>query len=334
MPLSAAAAFVLLLGSGAEVPAREARVVMGALAEVQATGLADPASALDAAFAALQRVDDRMTLFRPSELTTLNQAGGARLSEDTSTVLWHALEMSYATGGAFDPTVEPLVRASGHLGGKPRRLRRCERWRLLSRVGTAHVHLDPATRQVRLDPGTRLDLGGIAKGYAVDLALVALRKAGARGGLVDLGGSSLGVFGTPTTVAVRDPERTDAPPWATFTLEGAALASSGGDQRPGHIFDPRTGLPARKVLATTVVARSAMEADALSTAVFVLGAEEGQALLVRRGAGGLVLSREQGRAVIRASPGFAQAHHLRVAAGVAVDPPMTRATRGSVTGER
>ena len=293
---------------------------MGTLAEVQAAGVADPAPALEAAFAALQRVDDRMTLWRPSELTTLNRAGRARLSSETATVLWHALEMSYATGGAFDPTVEPLVRASGHLGGKPRRLSRCERWRLLSRVGTAHVHLDPAAREVRLDPGTRLDLGGIAKGYAVDLALEALREAGARSGLVDLGGSSVGVFGVPTTVAVRDPERPDAPPWATLTLDGAALSSSGGDQRPGHILDPRTGLPARKVLAATVVARSAREADALSTAVFVLGAEEGLALLARRGAAGLVLSRDRGRAVIRATPGFAQAHQLRAKEGVTVLP--------------
>jgi thiamine biosynthesis lipoprotein len=283
-------------------------------------GLADPAPALDAAFAALQRVDDRMSLFKPSELTTLNHEGKARVSRETSTVLWHALEMSYASAGAFDPTLEPLVRAAGHLGGKVLRLSRCQRWRLLARVGTAHVHLDPATREVRLDPGTRLDLGGIAKGYAVDEALDALRKAGAKGGLVDLGGSSLGAFGTPTVVAVRDPERRDAPPWATFTLDGAALASSGGDQRPGHILDPRTGLPARKVLATTVVAASAMEADALSTAVYVLGAEEGLALLARRGAAGLVLSREDGRAVIRASPGFAEAHALRAAEGVTVRP--------------
>jgi FAD:protein FMN transferase len=319
MSLSATAT-LLLLWTGADVPAREARVVMGTLAEVQAAGPADPAPALTAAFAALQRVDDRMTLWRPSELTTLNHAGRARLSSETATVLWHALEMSYATGGAFDPTVEPLVRASGHLGGKPRRLSRCERWRLLSRVGTAHVHLDPATREVRLDPGTRLDLGGIAKGYAVDLALAALRDAGARRGLVDLGGSSLGVFGAPITLAVRDPERAEAPAWATFTLDGAALSSSGGDQRPGHILDPRTGLPARKVLAATVVAASAMEADALSTAVFVLGPEEGLALLSRRGAAGLVVSRDQGRAVIRATPGFAQAHDLQAADGVTVQP--------------
>jgi len=313
-----APAGVLLVLSAAAPPAREARLVMGSLAEVQAEGLDDAGPALAAAFAALQRVDDRMTLWRPSELTTLNDSGRARLSPETSTVLWHALEMSYASGGAFDPTVEPLVRAAGHLGAKPRRLTRCQRWQLLARVGTAHVHLDPATREAWLDPGTRLDFGGIAKGYAVDLALAALRGAGARAGLVDLGGSSQAVFGRPAPIAVRDPERPEAPAWATFTLEDAALASSGGDQRPGHILDPRTGLPARKVLAATVVARSAMEADALSTAVFVLGAEDGLALLARRGAAGLVLMREGGRPLIRATAGFAEASGLRPAEGVAL----------------
>jgi thiamine biosynthesis lipoprotein len=314
------ALLVFLASARADDPAREVRLLMGATAEVQVAGADAPAPALAAAFAALQRVDDRMSLWKPSELTTLNGAGRARVSADLSAVLWHALDVSYASGGAFDPTVEPLVRASGHLGGRPRRLGRCERWRLLARVGTAHVHLDPARREVRLDPGTRLDFGGIAKGYAVDQALHALRGAGAAGGLVDLGGSSLGVFGTPTTVSVRDPEHPAAPPWATFELHDAALASSGGDQRPGHILDPRTGLPARKVLAATVVAATAMEADALSTAVYVLGAEEGLALLSRRGAAGLVLLRQGDRAVIRASPGFSEAHALRAAPGVSVQP--------------
>ena len=317
MPLPALLA-VLALGASPGDPAREVRLVMGSTAEVRASVAANPGAAMDAAFAALQRVDDRMSLWKPSELTTLNHAGRGRVSADLAAVIWHSLDVSYASGGAFDPTVEPLVRAAGHLGGRPRRLSRCERARLLARVGTAHVHLDPQSRDVRLDPGTHLDLGGIAKGYAVDLALGALRGAGASGGLVDLGGSSLGVFGEPTTVTVRDPDDPALPPWATFALEDSALASSGGDQRPGHILDPRTGLPARRMLATTVVARSAMEADALSTAVFVLGADEGLALLSRRGAAGLVLLRDGERAVIRATPGFAEAHALRAAPGVTV----------------
>jgi len=319
MPAAALLA-ILALGAGPEGSAREVRLVMGTTAEVRAAGAADPAAALTAAFAALQVVDDRMSLWKPSELTTLNQAGRARVSPDLAAVIWHALDVSYASAGAFDPTVEPLVRASGHLGGPPRRLSRCQRARLLARVGTAHVHLDPATREVRLDPGTRLDLGGIAKGYAVDLALDALRAAGATAGLVDLGGSSLGVFGGPTTVALRDPDDPARPPWATFEIDGAALSSSGGDQRPGHILDPRTGLPAQRLRTATVVATSAMEADALSTAVYVLGADDGLALLSRRGAGGLVLLREGTGAVIRASPGFAEAHALRAAPGVTVEP--------------
>jgi thiamine biosynthesis lipoprotein len=316
------AALLVLLAQAAlpDDPAREVRLVMGAMAEVRVLGAAEPAPALAAAFAALQRVDDRMSLWKPSELTTLNQAGRARVSADLSAVLRHALDVAYASGGAFDPTVEPLVRAAGHLGGRPRRLGRCERARLLARVGTAHVHLDTATREVRLDSGTRLDFGGIAKGYAVDQALDALRAAGAAGGMVDLGGSSLGAFGMPTTISVRDPDDPSLPPWATFELEDAALASSGGDQRPGHIFDPRTGLPAGKVLAATVVARTAMEADALSTAVYVLGAELGLDLLSRRGAAGLVLARDGDRPVLRATPGFALAHALRVAPGVSVQP--------------
>jgi FAD:protein FMN transferase len=315
-----AASLLALFALGAGPSAREVRLVMGATAEVRAAGAADPAAALDAAFAALQRVDDRMSLWKPSELTTLNHAGRARVSPDLAAVLWHALDVSFASGGAFDPTVEPLVRAAGHLGGRPRRLGRCQRARLLERVGTAHVHLDTATREVSLDPGTRLDLGGIAKGYAVDLALDALRRAGASAGLVDLGGSSLGVFGGPAPVDVRDPEDPARPPWATFEIDGAALASSGGDQRPGHILDPRTGLPARGVLAATVVARTATEADALSTAVYVLGADLGLALLSRRGAEGLVLLREGQRPVIRSSPGFAAAHALVAAPGVTVQP--------------
>lgn len=320
-PFAPFALFALLAPAApAADPAREVRLVMGATAEVRVLGAADPAPALDAAFAALQRVDDRMSLWKPSELTTLNQAGRARVSTDLASVLLHALDVAYASGGAFDPTVEPLVRAAGHLGGHPRRLGGCERARLLARVGTVHVHLDPATRAVRLDPGTRLDFGGIAKGYAVDQALDALRAAGAAGGVVDLGGSSLGVFGMPMTVLVRDPDDPALPPWATFELQDGSLASSGGDQRPGHILDPRTGLPARKVLAATVVARTAMEADALSTAVYVLGAERGLELLSRRGAAGLVLARDGARPVLRASPGFAAAHALRPADGVTVLP--------------
>ena len=308
----------LMLAAPHEAKVRETRLVMGTTAEVQVGGLDDARPAIDAAFAALQRVDDSMSLWKPSELQRLNDVGEARVSPDLLAVLQGALEVAAASEGAFDPTVEPLVRASGGFGGAPRHLEKAERERLLRAVGYARIHLDAAAQWVRLESDTRLDLGGIAKGYAADLALRALRDAGAESGLVDLGGSSLGVFGTALAVDVRDPESTEAPLWASFRARDAAVSSSGGDQRPGHILDPRTGEAARRVLAATVVARTGVEADALSTAVYVLGAEEGLRLLERSHAQGFVLLREAGKRVIVTTSGFAAANDLAVAPGIRV----------------
>ena len=175
----------------------EVRLVMGTRAEVQVAGVEAPADAVDAAFGALDVVDRSMSLWKESELTRLNRAGEARVSPELQAVLEHALEVAAASEGAFDPTVEPLVRAAGGFGGTRRSLTSAERERLLAHVGARHVHLDRASGSVRLDPGTALDLGGIAKGFAVDLALRALRAAGAESGLVDLGQSSVSVFGQP-----------------------------------------------------------------------------------------------------------------------------------------
>jgi thiamine biosynthesis lipoprotein len=307
-----------LLVSGGEDVRREVRLSMGATAEVVVTGASDPVRALDDAFAVLDRVESHLTLYRESELSRLDDTGAAQPTPDLSAVLAHALDVAAASAGAFDPTVEPLVRASGGLGGPSRKLESTERRRLLAKVGFARIHWDPAAGRVSLEPGTRLDFGGIAKGYAADQALAALRAAGAAAGLVDLGRSSLGVFGREVVVDVRDPRSPEAPPWASFRVRDGAVSSSGGDQRPGHVLDPRTGRPAARVLAATVVATSGIEADALSTAVFVLGAEDGLRLLVRRHARGFVLVRERGRRVIETTPGFEDEVSLVAAPGVLV----------------
>jgi thiamine biosynthesis lipoprotein len=174
----------------------------------------------------------------------------------------------------------------------------------------------PARREVRLLKGARLDLGGIAKGYGADRALEALRLAGAAAGMVDLGGSSVAVFGHALDIGIADPEDRAAPPWGTLRLDAAALGTSGAAERGAHVVDPRSGRAAARVLSATVVARTAMEADALSTALFVLGPQEGLRLLRRRAAAGFVLTRESGARVLTATAGFAAAHGLRAAAGV------------------
>jgi thiamine biosynthesis lipoprotein len=301
-----------------DVPvSREVRLVLGTTAEVRLTGVDDPTGAMDLAFHALDLVEERLSLWRESELAALNRRGEAVVSDESFEVIAHALEVAEVSGGAFDPTVEPLVRAAGGFGEEARTLGERERREILHRVDYRLVHLDPTTHTVHLEDGARLVLDGLAKGDAADRALAVLRLAGAESALVDLGGSTLAVSGAPIVVDLRDPTG-EARPWGAFALDNAALGSSGADQQGGHIIDPRTGEPARGVLQATVVAESAREADALSTAVFVLGAEDGLALVTRRGAAGLVLIGEEGARVIRTTPGFAAAHSLVAAPGVEV----------------
>lgn len=301
--------------------ARETRVVMGTTAEVEVGGLAHPEPALSAAFAALGRIDETLSLWRASELQRLNDAGGGVPSHDLREVLDRALEVADASDGSFDPTVEPIVRALGGFGGTPLESSDAERATLLARVGYRRVHLDPASGRVSLEPGTRLDFGGIAKGYAADQALAALRTAGAHTGIVSLGESSLGVFGTTLDLETRDPEvKSGEPgkPWATFRVRGGSVSTSGADQRGSHILDPRTGQPARGVLSVTVVAATGVEADALSTAAFVLGAGAGLRLIEQRGAAGFMLLRESDTRVVRTTSGFVRRHALEPAEGVVV----------------
>ena len=168
-----------------------------------------------------------------------------------------------------------------------------------------------AGSRVELPRGAALDLGGIAKGYAADRALEALRRSGAGAGLVDLGTSSVGAFRMPLQVDVPGREG----PLGTFRVEGGAVSSSGGAQRPDHIVDPRTGHPARGVVLATVVATTGIEADALSTALYVRGVD-GLPMLAARGAEGFVLVEDAGTLVMRTTPGFAARHVLALGAGV------------------
>jgi hypothetical protein len=146
---------------------------------------------------------------------------------------------------------------------------------------------------------TRLD------GASADRAAASLRDAGASKGLVNLGGDHLVVFGEPVVVAVPDPADVTAPRWASFSLADGALALRGG-----------AGGPA----AVTVVARTAAEAEAVAAAALPLPPDEALALLARRGAAGLVQTRDGARRIVLATPGFAAARDLRPEAGVELRP--------------
>jgi thiamine biosynthesis lipoprotein len=137
--------------------------------------------------------------------------------------------------------------------------------------------------------GMEVDLGGIAKGYAIDLAAAALQEAGASAGIVDVGGD-LRLFGTPEAsgkwrIRIQQPPGVEEE-W-TLDLPACAVATSGdyarwfsiGDERLSHIVDPRTGYPVAGMGSVTVTAPDAMTADALTTALSVMGAEAGVKLV-------------------------------------------------------
>jgi len=259
-----------------------------------AAGEASAERAFDAAFARIEALEARLSDYQEtSELSRLSarSSEGAPtppvlVSEELWTVLEHAERISLETGGAFDVTVGPLVRLwrrAARRGELPD-AEALERAR--GSVGHEKLELDPATRSVRLlAPDMRLDLGGIAKGYALDEALRVLAELGIESALVD-GGGDIAVGAAPPgavgwRLALQGAGEDVAP--AVLVLERAAVATSGdayrhvdvGGVRYSHIVDPATGLGLTDRVTVSVVAGDATTADACASAACVMGLERG-----------------------------------------------------------
>ncbi len=241
-------------------------------------------AAARAAFARVARLEDVMSDWRPdSEVRRLERRPGAwvPVSPPLYAVLARAVDVARASGGAFDPTVGPLVA----LWREARRRGRLPDPAALDSaralVGWRRLALDARRRRVRLAaPGMRLDLGGIAKGYILQAALAELRARGAGRALVEAGGDVVvgdpppGRAGWRVDVAGADP----AVAARAAALTRAAVSTSGptaqfveiGGERYSHVVDPRTGLGLRNRRAATVVAPDGATADALSTALTVV----------------------------------------------------------------
>jgi FAD:protein FMN transferase len=239
-----------------------------------------------AALDEVDRIEDVLTVFREtSEVASVNRtaaAGPIAVSPPLFALLERCRSLHAATGGAFDPTSTPLSRAWGFLAREGRLPSEEEIAAARAGVGFDKVELDPERRTVRfLAPGLGLNFGAIGKGYALDLVAAGLRAGGVPKALLSAGGSSVLAFGEGKgfRVAVTSPRRPGV--LAHLRMREAALGTSGaGEQffevegrRYGHVIDPRTGWPAQGVLSASVVAPSAAEADALSTAFLVAGPE-------------------------------------------------------------
>lgn len=294
----------LLTGASHE----EARYVMGTMAVVRAEAPAGETAvaAVDAAFAEMTRLESIMSTWREdTEISRLKAAvpgSWTTVSPELGEVLAAALDVAAASDGAFDPTVLPLVKTWGLRTGALHVPTPAVLDSLRQRVGYRLVEV--AGNRIRfLRAGVELDLGGVAKGFALDRARSAMIATGATAGVLDLGGSLL-VFGPRDAdsvgiVAPDDPARRVA----TVQVRDACVATSGqyeryveiDGHRYGHILDPRTGRSVDRRGSVTVVAREGWLADALATAAFVLGPEAGAGLVARYQGASCVFVSEDGR---------------------------------------
>ena len=246
-------------------------------------------AALDAGFAELEQVENVMSIYRPeSQLSILNRDAVLRQPHiHLVTVLSYASQVADQTGGAFDITVQPLWELYRNAQKEGRLPMESEVAAARSRVDWRRVQVDEKSISLSGE-GTAITLNGIAQGFAADAAIAAMRRAGAAHALIDTGEmSALGgkPDGAPWRVGIQHPRQPDAF-ISLAKLQDRCLATSGDyetqfsdDFVNNHLFDPHTGRSPTELASVSIAAPTAMAADALSTAVFVLGVERGMELV-------------------------------------------------------
>ncbi|HCC68282.1 MAG TPA: thiamine biosynthesis protein ApbE, partial [Nitrospiraceae bacterium] len=279
--------------------------------------------AVEAAFAEVKRLDKLLSHFsQDSELSAINRASGVnpvKVSPETLEVIKKAVDIARLTGGAFDPTIGPVVKLwDFKLKTIPAKK---EIKNALALVDYRKVRINESASEIFLEKrGMELNLGGIAKGYAADRAVEAIKAKGIEAALVaiagDIKGFGLNHGGIPWKVGIQNPrpvensagsqipkdqEMLTTPSagdiMASFDLKDRAVSTSGDYQRffvkegerYHHILNPETGQPAKGLISVTVIASDGYMADALSTGVFVLGPERGIKLLESLGLGGIIV---------------------------------------------
>jgi thiamine biosynthesis lipoprotein len=262
---------------------------------LDATVSSEAMGAITAAESELRRLERLFSRFDPaSGLSQLNTRRAMRVGPELLEVVELALEARERTGGRFDPTVHDALVAAGYDRSfeqvPARSPDRCPG----SVVCAGRVHLDRAASTIELAHGVRLDLGGLAKGYAADRAAAILTVAGPC--LVDAGGD-IAVSGRPWPIGVETGNGT-----LTLELDRGAVATSGCDRRRWsragrelhHLIDPRTGRPAAgDLLRVSVVAATAADAEVQAKALFLAGAAEAGKEANERGIPAVLVTRDR-----------------------------------------
>ena len=296
---------VTMLGGCAEmraptppVVAKRTQMQMGTLVTITAVAPDKDRSnrAMQAAFDEIKRLERLLSTWRPdSELSRVNAEAGHQpvmVSQETVELVVRALEIVRLTHGGFNIALGPAVEAWSvmerqHIPDD------AELRQLKPLVDWTAIQVDTVKRTIYLPrEGMRIDIGGIGKGYAADRAVEVMKRAGATGGVVALSGD-IKTFGQlPDSkgfpIGIQHPRQADAV-LAMIDLRDEAISTAGDYERffeqagvrYHHILDPQTLLPARGCQSVTIIAKEGTLADGLDTGVFVLGPEEGMALVER-----------------------------------------------------
>ena len=271
-------------------PTRRTQFIMGTLVEVTVSH-SDPdviQAVTTQAFDEMKRIEQLMSTYIPdSEISRINRAAGKEaipVSPEVEEVIREGLYWSEQSSGAFDITVEPLVYLWDFDGEKEIIPSENTLRKTASLVNYKDIEVKDHTVQLKRR-GMAINVGGLAKGYAVDRAISILR-AKVKNGIVNAGGD-LFAFGqkkpqTPWSIGLQHPRKPQEL-LAAFAVQNQGIATSGDYQRYfikdgvryHHIFDPHTGKPARLMISTTIITTEVMDADALATAVFVMGPDKG-----------------------------------------------------------
>jgi thiamine biosynthesis lipoprotein len=253
-------------------------------------------AAIAKAVAEIRRLEDSLTTWRPSQITKLGESSGewVKVNDDALDVLEKSIWAGEMSKGTFDVTYASIGNVwkfgdDKETEPKPPSKTEVEKNRKL--IDYRKIELVRAKRHARIGKGQRLDLGGIAKGYAVDAAARVLKQGGVESFLVQAGGDLYGSGkkpdGSPWTSGVRDPRGAEGSFFALVELTDHAFSTAGDyarsyvykGKRYHHIIDPRTGFPATECRSVTIWAPTAFEADAIDDAVFILGPKAGLELV-------------------------------------------------------
>ncbi|TRZ93968.1 FAD:protein FMN transferase [bacterium] len=266
---------------------RQSRVMMGTFVEVISPNRQAP----NIVFNEIRRVERLLSKYiADSEVSRLNQCGRSEVSLETMYILRKSKEFWLITEGKFDITVGPLLDLWGFSQKKYRLPTEKQINAVMPRIGSDKIIFQDESNLVKFKvPDMKIDLGGIAKGFVLDCAVKKLKENGIKSCLINAGGQVFCLgdrLGYPWVIAIQNPR--DADQSDLLEIKNQAVATSAdyeqffmiGNRRYSHIFDPKTGYPADSgVISVTVIAKDSLTADALSTAIFILGKEKGLKLL-------------------------------------------------------